>query len=133
MATSGMLTGGPSVEYLKHLAEIKKNWLVFVSYQGEGSLGKRIQKGWNKVTMENAKGKQEVTEIKLNVETLEGFSGHSDRKALMKFVERVSPRPDRVLVCHGDNNKCLDLASSIHKAYNVDTYAPKNLETVRLK
>ncbi|HIJ98711.1 TPA: beta-CASP ribonuclease aCPSF1 [archaeon] len=133
MATSGMLTGGPSVEYLKHLAETKKNWLVFVSYQGEGTLGRRVQKGWDKITLENEKGKQEVTEIKLHIETLEGFSGHSDREALMRFAEKVSPRPDRVLVCHGDNNKCLDLASSIHKAFNVDTYAPKNLETIRLR
>ncbi len=133
MATSGMLTGGPSVEYLKRLAETKKNWLVFVSYQGEGTLGRKVQKGWDKVALENEKGKQEVTEIKMHIETLEGFSGHSDREALMRFVERVSPRPDRVLVCHGENSKCLDLASSIHKAFSVDTYAPKNLETIRLR
>ena len=42
IATSGMLVGGPSVEYLKHLAENPKNSLVFTCYQGEGSLGERI-------------------------------------------------------------------------------------------
>ena len=133
LSTSGMLTGGPSVEYLKRLAETKKNWLVFVSYQGEGTLGRRIQKGWDKVTLENEKGKQEITEIKLNVETIEGFSAHSDRGALMRFIDRISPRPDRVMVCHGESSKCLDLASSIHKQFNIDTYAPKNLETIRLR
>jgi tetratricopeptide (TPR) repeat protein len=46
IATSGMLVGGPSVWWLKNLAENKNNSLVFVSYQAEGSLGRRIQKGW---------------------------------------------------------------------------------------
>ncbi|HIK02874.1 TPA: beta-CASP ribonuclease aCPSF1, partial [archaeon] len=72
-------------------------------------------------------------EIKLNVETIEGFSAHSDRGALMRFIDRISPRPDRVMVCHGESSKCLDLASSIHKQFNIDTYAPKNLETIRLR
>ena len=45
LATSGMLIGGPSVEYLKALASDKKNTLIFVGYQGEGTLGSRIQKG----------------------------------------------------------------------------------------
>tara|TARA_Y100000310_G_C20702729_1_gene831531 strand:+ start:7814 stop:9721 length:1908 start_codon:yes stop_codon:yes gene_type:complete len=133
LATSGMLAGGPSVEYLRRLAESKKNSIVFVSYQAEGSLGKRIQKGFKQVTLENAKGQNEIVNIKMPVNTIDGFSGHSDRRSLMNFVGRLNPKPDRVLVDHGDNMKCLDLASSLHKAYSIDTYAPKNLETVRLR
>jgi len=133
LATSGMLTGGPSIEYFRNLAESKKNSLVFVSYQAEASLGRRIQKGWKEVTLENAKGQQELTKVQMDINTIEGFSGHSDRNSLMRFVGKLSPKPDRVLICHGDNMKCLDLASSLHKKYNIDTYAPKNLETVRLR
>lgn len=133
LATSGMLAGGPSVEYFRRLAESPKNSIVFVSYQAEGSLGRRIQKGFDKVTLENAKGQNEIVEIKMPVNTIDGFSGHSDRNSLMNFVGKLNPKPDRVLVDHGDNMKCLDLASSLHKAYKIDTYAPKNLETVRLR
>ncbi|MFH1424177.1 MAG: beta-CASP ribonuclease aCPSF1 [archaeon] len=133
LATSGMLAGGPSVEYLRHLADNPKNHLVFVSYQAEGSMGKRIQKGWDKVTIENQKGKQEITEVKMQVDTIEGFSGHSDRNSLMRFVGNLNPKPDRVLVVHGDHTKCLDLASSLHKMYSLDTYAMKNLEAIRLR
>lgn len=132
LATSGMLAGGASVEYFRQLAEDPKNTLVFVSYQAEGSLGKRIQKGWDKVTLESKKG-TELVEVNMNIETIEGFSGHSDRTSLMNFIDKLNPKPDRVLIDHGDNTKCLDLASSIHKAFNIDTYAPKNLETVRLR
>jgi len=133
LATSGMLAGGPSVEYLRRLAETKKNAIVFVSYQAEGSLGKRVQKGFKQVTLENKKGQNEIVEIKMPVYTIDGFSGHSDRRSLMNFVGKLNPKPDRVLVDHGDNMKCLDLASSLHKAYKIDTYAPKDLETVRLR
>ena len=133
LATSGMLAGGASVEYFRHLADNPKNSIVFVSYQAEGSLGRRIQKGWDKVTLEGAKGGTDLVEIKMDIATIEGFSGHSDRNSLMKYVERLNPKPDRVLVNHGDNTKCLDLASSLHKSYKIDTYAPKNLETIRLK
>ena len=45
LATSGMLVGGPSVEYLKHFSDNPINGLLFVCYQGEGSLGRRIQRG----------------------------------------------------------------------------------------
>jgi len=128
-----MLAGGASVEYFRHLADNPKNSIVFVSYQAEGSLGRRIQKGWDKVTLEGAKGGTDLVEIKMDIATIEGFSGHSDRNSLMKYVERLNPKPDRVLVNHGDNTKCLDLASSLHKSYKIDTYAPKNLETIRLK
>ncbi len=133
LATSGMLTGGPSIEYFKNLADDAKNSMFFVSYQAEGTLGGRIQRGKRKVALEGKKGKTEAVDVKMDIDTIEGFSGHSDRKDLMNFVGRMKPRPNKVLVCHGENSKCIDLASSLYKKYNLDTYAPKNLETVRLK
>ncbi len=133
VATSGMLTGGPSVEYLKHLADNPKNSLVFVSYQGEGSLGRRIQRGEREIVSSVGGGRQEVMHVKLEVHTIEGFSGHSNRQQLLNFVYRCSPKPKKVLVNHGENSRCLDLASSIHKTFRIETVAPRNLDAVRLK
>ena len=133
LATSGMLCGGPSVEYFRRMAEDKKNSMVFVSYQSEGTLGSRIQKGRDEVTLENGKGRKEAVKVRMDRHTITGFSGHSDRNALMRYVGRLSPKPHRVLVVHGDQTKCLDLASSLHKKYRLDTYAPKNMESIRLK
>jgi len=132
LATSGMLQGGPSVEYLRHLADNPKNSMIFVNYQGEGSLGRRIQRGEREYNVA-VNGKNEVVQIKLEVHTVEGFSGHSSRMQLMNFVKNCDPRPKKVIVNHGESSRCLDLASSIHKGFRIETSAPRNLESVRIK
>ena len=134
LATSGMLTGGPSVEYLKGLADNPKNALVFVAYQGEGSLGRRVQKGEKEIVFGNGNSvNREVLQIKCEVLTIEGFSGHSSRQQLMNFVRNCSPRPKRVIVNHGESSRALDFASSVHKQYRVETVAPRNLDTLRIR
>jgi KH/beta-lactamase-domain protein len=132
LATSGMLTGGPSVEYLKHFADNPKNSMCFVNYQGEGSLGRRIQRGEREYAVSKG-GTSEVVPIKLEVHTVEGFSGHSSRHQLMNFIKNCEPRPKKVIVNHGESSRCLDLASSIHKTFRIETSAPRNLETLRIK
>lgn len=132
LATSGMLVGGPSVEYLKSFAGSERNSLVFVAYQGEGSLGRRIQRGEREIAF--AKGnKIEQMTLKMEVNTIEGFTGHSGRKQLMSFIYKLNPKPRKVIINHGENSRCLDLASSIHKIYRIESVAPKNLETIRIR
>jgi len=132
LATSGMLVGGPSVEYLKHLADNPRNSLVLVCYQGEGSLGRRIQRGDREFNLGTV-SKPDMLQLKCEVHTVEGFTGHSGRKQLMNFIYHCDPRPKKVIINHGENSRCLDLASSIHKLYRIETVAPRNLETVRIK
>ncbi|HJJ63812.1 MAG TPA: beta-CASP ribonuclease aCPSF1, partial [Methanocorpusculum sp.] len=79
ISTSGMLNGGPVLDYLSNLAESEKNTLIFVGYQADGTYGRRIQKGWREVPM----GKKGSIIINMEVQTVEGFSGHADRKQLM--------------------------------------------------
>jgi KH/beta-lactamase-domain protein len=133
MATSGMLAGGPSVEYFRLLAPDKNNTLCFVSYQSPQTLGSRIQKGWKEIPMRNRDGQQVMVPVNLEVATVEGFSGHSDRKQILNFVKRVNPAPERVLTCHGEATKCLNLASTIHKALNIDTKALSVTESIKLR
>jgi len=132
LSTSGMLTGGNSVEYFKWLCGDERNSLVFVGYQAEGSLGRRIQKGWKEIPLKED-GKTNVYNVKMNIKTIDGFSGHSDRKQLMDYVRKISPKPEKVLICHGDNYKTMDLASSIYRSYKIETKTPMNLETVRIQ
>ena len=127
-----MLQGGPSVEYLKLLSDNPKNSLCFVNYQGEGSMGRRVQKGEREFTMKNG-SHQQIMQIKMQVHTVEGFSGHSSRHQLMNFVNKCDPRPKKVIVNHGESSRCLDLASTMHKNFRIETVAPKNLETIRIK
>ncbi|MFP4403059.1 MAG: beta-CASP ribonuclease aCPSF1 [Candidatus Woesearchaeota archaeon] len=131
LATSGMLTGGPSVEYLKAFSESPKNMLIFSSYQGEGSLGKRIQRGERDIAFLNG-NKQDIYTLKLNIESIDGFTGHSTRKELMNFVYKLNPKPRKIILQHGEQSRSIDLASSIYKSYRIETTVPRNLETIRL-
>jgi len=133
LATSGMLVGGPSVEYLKTLGDNPKNTMIFTSYQSEGSLGRRIQKGEREIAFASNSNQQEMMHIKLDVQTIEGFSGHSSRKQLMNFIYKCNPKPKKIIVMHGESSRCLDFASSIHKLSRIETVAPRNLEAVRLR
>jgi len=130
IATSGMLNGGPVMEYLKKLAPDEKNTMIFVGYQAEGTLGRRIQKGWKEVPFPS-NGKREMVVVNMNIETVDGFSGHSDRKQLMNFIRSLGSKPEKVITIHGDEKSCVDLASSIYKTYRIETKAPMNMETIR--
>ncbi len=133
LSTAGMMAGGPVLEYFKHLAPDPKNTLIFVGYQGEGSMGRRIQKGWREIPMQKNKGKMEEVKVNLEIKTVEGFSGHSDRSQLLNYVRRMAPKPDRIVSVHGDDSKCVDFAGTLHKLFRAETRAPLNLETIRLR
>jgi len=132
LATSGMMNGGPVMEYFKEWSEEKKNTIAFVGYQAEGTLGKRIQKGWKEIPL-NTGGEVINIKMNMNVETVDGFSGHSDRRQLMNYVNNMSPRPEKIIFGHGEESKCIEISSSIHKRYNINTNALNNLETIRFK
>jgi len=128
-----MLEGGPSVEYFKELAGDERNTLIFVSYQIEGTLGRRLQRKVSEAQMLTAEGKIEIVQINLRTATVAGFSGHSDRNQIMNYLRRISPKPNRIVVNHGERTKCLGLAKSLRKAFGVETRVPGILETIKLK
>ena len=132
LATSGMMTGGPVMEYFKEWCDDPNTWLLFVGYQSENSIGRTIQRGRKDISL-NERGKVINLEIKMNIETVDGFSGHSDRKQLMKYISMLEPKPSKIVVGHGEDRKCVDFASSLYQKYRIETKAPLNLETIRLK
>jgi len=132
LATSGMLEGGPVIEYFKNLAEDERNLIIFVSYQIEGTLGRRVQKGINEVTMIDNEGKMTVVKVRMRVESIEGFSGHSDRKQIMTYITNLKPKPERIIVCHGEKAKILSIANLIEKKIGIPTITPSIMETTRL-
>lgn len=133
LATNGMLQGGPAVQYLKMLAENENNVLLFVSYQVEGTLGRRIQKGYREIQFENLQGQSNLMKLKMKVFTISGFSGHSSRSQIISFIRKVRPKPDLIMTNHGESSKCMGLASLIHKRLKTDTRSLINSETIVLK
>ncbi|MDY6774859.1 MAG: beta-CASP ribonuclease aCPSF1 [Halobacteria archaeon] len=131
LATNGMMAGGPVMEHLQFLAPDDENSLVFVGYQAAGTTGHSIQSGRDEVHVSGGKGRSDTVKINLEVTTVEGFSGHADRDGLVKFVETMNPRPEKIFTVHGDESNTKDLASSLYKKFNMRTISPMNLETYR--
>jgi len=131
LATSGMMSGGPVMEYFRAWAPDDKNGLLFVGYQAEGTFGRRLQRGLPEANFLDGP-RQGSVPVKLEIATIEGFSGHSDRTQLMNFVASLDPRPQRVLLNHGEESKSVDLCTSLHKRFGVESRVPYNLEAVRI-
>jgi predicted metal-dependent RNase len=132
MATSGMLEGGPSVEYFKEIAQDKLNKIVFVSYQINGTLGRRVIDGRiSEASMLDEKGKLKVIPVRCSTQKIDGFSGHSDFSQILNFISRV--RPKRVLVNHGEKSKSENVASTVYSRLRIKSMVPDSREIVRLK
>tara|TARA_Y100000310_G_scaffold344051_1_gene454806 strand:- start:4826 stop:6727 length:1902 start_codon:yes stop_codon:yes gene_type:complete len=132
VATAGMLNAGASLEYFKNLADNKKNSMVMVTYQAQGTLGRRIQEGEKEIVFSEG-SKTETLKVNMDIHLITDFTGHAGRNELMKYVHDLNPKPKKVIVQHGESSRCIDLASSLHKANRIETVAPKNLEGIRLK
>ncbi|KAG2476905.1 MAG: Beta-CASP ribonuclease aCPSF1 [Nitrosopumilales archaeon] len=132
LATSGMLEGGPVLEYFKNIAPDKKNKILFVSYQVNGTMGRRVLDGARQVSMLGREGKVEVVNINCGIEKLDGFSGHSDYNQLISFVHRLRPKLRRVLVNHGERRKSENLATSIRRMFRVPSHYPQIQEAIKL-
>jgi hypothetical protein len=132
IATSGMLEGGPVLEYFRNLAPDKRNKILFVSYQVNGTLGRRVMDGARQVSILGREGKIEVVTINCTTERLDGFSGHSDYNQLMSYVHRLRPKLRRVLVNHGERRKSENLSMSIRRMYHVTTHYPQVQEAIKL-
>ncbi|MEM0481585.1 MAG: beta-CASP ribonuclease aCPSF1 [Nitrososphaerota archaeon] len=130
MATSGMLEGGPVLSYLRSMSESDKNLLLFVSYQVEGTLGRKILKGMREVTIINEEGKQEVFKLATAVEKVDGFSGHSSRQQILSYLKRISPKPQNVIFVHGEPEAVNSIAGAARRVLDSAIYTPKNLDTI---
>jgi hypothetical protein len=131
IATSGMLEGGPSVQYLQELADNPHNALVFSCYQAESTLGRAIQSGVSEFTTKEGKSSKTIP-IRMEIFKIE-ISGHSDRRELLNFIKNCQPRPRKVIVNHGEASRCLDLARSVHQQFKIESVCPRNLDTIRLR
>lgn len=130
LASSGMLTGGPSLRYFNKYASDPNNTLVFVGYQGKNSLGYKIQKGLRSMPIIE-EGKTKNLDINMRIETIDSFSGHSYRAELLNFLNNLKPVPKTILINHGDS--CQEFGRYASKKYNVNAVSIQDLESIRLR
>jgi uncharacterized protein len=133
LAPSGMLNGGPSNEYFRLMSAEEKDSIIFVGYQSPLSLGAKIQKGMKEIPITGEDGRADSVKVNMRVETVEGFSGHSDRRQLLAFLKNVMPTPERVFAMHGEWSKAEDLGKTAGMMLKKPSSAPLDMEAVRLK
>ena len=132
MATSGMLEGGPVLDYFEHIAPSEKNKILFVSYQVQGSMGRRVLDGGSQASLMEQNGKIKIVDVKAKVQKADGFSGHSDYNQIVRFVGKVRPKLQLVLVNHGEKRKTENLAYSIQRIYRIPAIHPAVQEAIRV-
>lgn len=132
MATSGMLEGGPSVEYFKEISPNPNNKIIFVSYQINGTLGRRVLDGTiSEASMVDKNGKMKVVPVRCAKQKIDGFSGHSDFNQILSFISKIKPK--RVLVNHGEKSKSENIASNIYSRLRIRSGVPDNREIIKLR
>lgn len=138
LATSGMLNGGPAVEYFRLMAENAKNSLVFVNYQVEGTLGRKIRDGAREVHI-TVGDKIELVKVAMEVHAIEGFSGHSDRTQITRYLRDIETKPKRIIINHGEPSALESLKATIAKRARevglpptVEVVTPRVLDSLAL-
>lgn len=135
ISPSGMLAGGPSVEYFTALAEDEKSTVILVSYQGRGTLGRRLMEGERVVTIPSWSGVRRRVNVKTPIQFIEGFSAHADRVQLLSFLARLNPKPKTVVLVHGEERKVLRFSSLVRRTFRSSrtrVIVPEILDRVRL-
>ena len=100
IAGSGMCTGGRVVDYLKAFLGKENTDVMFVGYQGIGTLGREIQNcqsGAGKVWIDHM-----PVEVKAKTYTLSGYSAHADQSDLLRFVQGIPIKPREIRLVHGE-------------------------------
>ncbi|MFQ5782911.1 MAG: MBL fold metallo-hydrolase [Nitrosopumilus sp.] len=122
ISPAGMLVGGNAVFYLQHLSFDDKNGIALVSYQGEGTPGRKL--------LETGKVSSRGKDITVTAEVKQfEFSGHADRNELFEMIGKIKGNP-KVLTVHGDSESCDIFAQEIHEKFGFEAYAPAVNETI---
>ncbi|HET7169189.1 MAG TPA: MBL fold metallo-hydrolase [Candidatus Limnocylindrales bacterium] len=135
VASNGMLTGGRVVGHLRHLIDDPAATILFVGYQGEGTLGAHLQAGAREVRIDG-----QPREVKCQVRSISGFSAHADESELLDWLGRfVAGRrpgdagyPRRVFLVHGDPEAQVALEPKV-RALGLATHVPHWHERVTLE
>ena len=101
LSASGMCEAGRIRHHLKHNLWRKDSIVLFVGYQAEGSLGRKLQEG-----AKNVKLFGEDIAVHAEIATLNGTSGHADKDGLLNWLGGFWQKPKLVFVNHGDDDSC---------------------------
>jgi len=124
ISPAGMLVGGNAVYYLQQLAFDDKNGIALVSYQGEGTPGKKL--------LDTGKVETRGKDLNVAAEVKQfQFSGHADRDSLFEMIKNLKGDP-KIMTVHGDDESCTRFAEEIHERFGFDAHAAKLDEKITI-
>jgi len=130
VASSGMLTGGRIMHHLKDFLPDPKCTLLFIGYQGEGTLGRHLQDGGKTARIDG----QEL-DVRCRVRSISGFSAHADQHELEAWLGhfgKAGGSPKTVFIVHGDPDAAEAFADRVRSELHMDAHVAKHHETVSL-
>ncbi|MEL7563520.1 MAG: MBL fold metallo-hydrolase [Dehalobacterium sp.] len=127
ISASGMADAGRIKHHLKHNLWRPECTVIFVGYQAEGTLGRRIADGEKKVKIHG-----EEIAVKAKIVMLEGYSAHADKNELIHWLEGFKKLPAKIFVTHGEEQASLNFAQLVKDRFQVDTMVPCIGESVKL-
>ncbi len=119
IASGGMCEGGRICHHLKHNIWNSANTILFVGYQANGTLGRIIYDGAERVKIFG-----EEFNVGAEIALLNGVSGHADQAGLLRWLGNIAQKPSRVFVNHGDDENCQALAARITEQLGLPAEAP---------
>jgi metallo-beta-lactamase family protein len=123
IAASGMCEGGRILHHLRHGLGDPKNTVLFVGFQAEGTLGRRLRDGAETVNIFG-----EPVRVGAEIASLDGFSAHADQRELVEWVARLDPLPRRIFLVHGELAPAEVLAAVLRERTGADLRIPEKGE-----
>lgn len=119
ISASGMCDAGRIKHHLKHNITNPKSTILFVGYQAEGTLGRRLLEGAQKVKIFG----EEIT-VSASIERMDGMSGHADQKGLLEWIDAFEEKPKMVFVVHGEDSVTDTFADLLVNEHGLKAMAP---------
>ena len=119
LSASGMCEAGLIKHHLKHGLWNANNTVLFVGFQANGTLGRALIEGADKVKLFG-----ETIHVAAEITQLPGISGHADANELIKWVTHFSPKPRRVFVNHGESSVCDLFTKRLNEEFGLSATSP---------
>ncbi len=119
ISAAGMCDAGRIRHHLKHNLWRPESTVLFVGYQSVGTLGRMLVDG-----VEEVKLFGEPIQVRAQIRTLTGLSGHADKNGLIEWVQGFKEKPRKVFVVHGEDAVCTSFAECLQVEYGIKAYAP---------
>jgi metallo-beta-lactamase family protein len=120
ISASGMCEGGRVLHHLQHALGDSRNTVLFVGFQGDGTLGRRLRDGAETV---NVFG--EPVRVRAEIAALDGFSAHADQAELLSWVGRLQPMPRTIFLVHGEPEPAETLATLLRERTTATVHVPE--------